>query len=1424
MSAMKELEGVEGFAKFTTAISGEYPNLTKGLLGVKSSLTGMGAAMSQATGIGAKLKAGLGSLGGAAKSLWGIIAAHPILATVAACAALVAILKSIEAAQEEAEEQIVSTARKRAEESKKAAQQSQEDLESLDNLIAKYKALKSVSVLDTNSRNEIRDIQDKITDLVGDEASKLDLVNGKLLTQKEILDGIYSNQEKDTEKKYQKALDDAYDYVDKVKRKASNARVIYTSNGDSWYKSITNGSYYKGGDIDTTQSLGGVTLGFQNNQLEDAEIIQTIRKKAEEYGLYFANEIWGSQDAWFAWDKDISTTKLKEAIDAIIKTWEEELGDDANGSELLSSLKSFRDSLDSETNSVKEALENLVNIHISRENYNNEDVNSYKDYIELREKIAQEIKASNPTIEEAIDDGSITEGQLNNFIDKSLSDYEKFANFSNLEKRMGENHEIKYPIYVKLSPMPVNPENSDYVEWEENVNKLLSQYSDRVQDFAYAFVMNGSISDESELKEQLREIETWLDSLTDTEKKYLNKINENNTDAINWGLEEWKEAVENFEIPQEDKITFSKLLDDTEFTTAYENYKTNIQKLADVRKKILDGSITETEKQELFNLYPELASRTSDLADGVDELSEKFKTDALEYFENQLKYMLTDEDKEALEAYTQSLMDLDSEAQQVKDTISRLTTQIDNLQSVFDTAKGVIDDYNDNGYLTLDNLQSILSMEPEYINLLIDESGQINLNNQAYKDYIISKAKSLLFNQLQNLYNTILGMSAEEAQAYATSKAVDEETRSVKDLLTATTELYIVQAQQKDAANGGTAYMDALTRSFKTAANYASIVESYINSLSTSENEFSTATDETTSALESQKEALEDEKDALEEQKEALEDAKDALEDYKDELEEAQGNINSLLDIIQDYIKQTKEDEKDALQESIDALEDKKDALDEEKDAYADIIDKKKEALRLEKEEKENAEELAEKQNSAAKAALALAVANLDDSQAGKKAQKLAQDDYTSANNDLQSYLRDQTYNKRVAALEKDQEEFEEAIEKRKAVIDQHIADIEKKIDEIDEYLDNPRAIYEDACAMMDNYGDDLYNKLWGYVYRYTTKTKTEFTDTYQKGVDSLGKFKSSNEITKDVMEKLQGKIYDTDRQISLLNTQIGIYEGHIDTLDGKIDGLSTAINNTSTPISNAATSISGLGDSVSYYADALERLKNASNSNNQNNTKTTQKSKYWIQYGRHYLETDYEYENTTEGLKAAALELARKYGIATGSGYAPKSVIAEFENILLKNLPSGKNGTYVSHYATGTYSSKGKLAVTQEDALEAIFGKLSNGQYTLMNPGSQVFDGDATTNLHKFMDNPADFINRFSSYGSYLSSRYGSADAAIKSLTSTVHNDNSMGDISLSMPVYIQGDATQSTVNALNKERKNLKDEILREIVRLGERNRRIQ
>lgn len=111
-------------------------------------------------------------------------------------------------------------------------------------------------------------------------------------------------------------------------------------------------------------------------------------------------------------------------------------------------------------------------------------------------------------------------------------------------------------------------------------------------------------------------------------------------------------------------------------------------------------------------------------------------------------------------------------------------------------------------------------------------------------------------------------------------------------------------------------------------------------------------------------------------------------------------------------------------------------------------------------------------------------------------------------------------------------------------------------------------------------------------------------------------------------------------------------------------------------------------------------------------------------------------------------------------------------------NLPS-VDSIATAHYATGTKSAKGGLAITDEDGYEAKLRKLSAGRYSMLNAGDMVFDKEATDVLWEFAKNPQSFIDQVSIF-----KQSPQQMPTTNNSTSTTESITFTGDINVTDPV----------------------------------------
>lgn len=116
------------------------------------------------------------------------------------------------------------------------------------------------------------------------------------------------------------------------------------------------------------------------------------------------------------------------------------------------------------------------------------------------------------------------------------------------------------------------------------------------------------------------------------------------------------------------------------------------------------------------------------------------------------------------------------DAETLKQQISDLNSAIDSIQSAYDTLNSAVEEYNSNGgQLSIDTIQSLLSLSDEYLACLQVENGQLSLNADAMAQLAQAKldeAQATAVTQAMTELNAIAnGEAAQSTTNYITGNA-----------------------------------------------------------------------------------------------------------------------------------------------------------------------------------------------------------------------------------------------------------------------------------------------------------------------------------------------------------------------------------------------------------------------------------------------------------------------------------------------------------------------------------------------------------------------------------------------------------------------------------------------------------------------------
>lgn len=296
--------------------------------------------------------------------------------------------------------------------------------------------------------------------------------------------------------------------------------------------------------------------------------------------------------------------------------------------------------------------------------------------------------------------------------------------------------------------------------------------------------------------------------------------------------------------------------------------------------------------------------------------------------------------------------------------LETLNNQIDSLQDAYKGLTTAVDEYNQYGYITADTLQTLLEMDGQYLACLINENGQLAINQETYSALVQAKLADAEATAVQQAIEE-LGTVTTEQQIQADTTAIGVIAQKGSALATLTGQyasLANVAVSAAQAQALADAYTDASSKNQAEAERIMSnlnaklaliqntakntsgsfgALTNHLNGFSKSSGKAKSKTDELTKSLEKQKKVLEEERTQYDElfdaidyfyqkQEDKIDSQIDGLKETNELLEKQKSNLDGIISAM------------DAVYEAeIKDLKAKQDALD-------DAVDKQKEELALE--------------------------------------------------------------------------------------------------------------------------------------------------------------------------------------------------------------------------------------------------------------------------------------------------------------------------------------------------------------------------------------------------------------------------------------------------------------------------------------------
>lgn len=519
------------------------------------------------------------------------------------------------------------------------AQAAQEEVAQLDKLIEKYKKLATSDTQDSSTRNEIRDVQSQIADLVGQQANNLDLVNGKL------------------DEEYNKLLQIQQQTANKAVETATSS---YHNAKDSANKVIGQDSAL------WVDGYAYVSDDWWSNEDDVIKILQDngYKNSVQKGGAFNSHTfIMDSMDEDY--NQIVGAAAKAEYLQGMIDTIKDNYSDYAS-SDIYNSLIKQRDAYLEYVNDMNKAAQTLADAVITASTYDSElakiSVNSAETFGTYRDKLIEIVKNS-PDLSEALTNGDITESDIESRVTSYLSTLSQFSDYYNEWKSSLEGDTTTE--VPKISFSDLIGDDSSFTERVDDYIEKVTTLKEALSDF-----QKGDFSNEDfvDLIKQFPELADNADNLDEAITTLLASMNTSMMHEFaaqfgNMDTDEDVAALRNF---QDAVLELGKVVGNTEFAI-------------DIDTEI-DGM------DKLFTAMKESVSSTGLTSESIKNLQSRYQD-----LENYDAARLFEKTANGIHLNTKALRELESayekqEKANIKDTLDGLIEQYNDLTEQINNA------------------------------------------------------------------------------------------------------------------------------------------------------------------------------------------------------------------------------------------------------------------------------------------------------------------------------------------------------------------------------------------------------------------------------------------------------------------------------------------------------------------------------------------------------------------------------------------------------------------------------------------------------------------------------------------------------------------------------------------------------------------
>lgn len=166
------------------------------------------------------------------------------------------------------------------------------------------------------------------------------------------------------------------------------------------------------------------------------------------------------------------------------------------------------------------------------------------------------------------------------------------------------------------------------------------------------------------------------------------------------------------------------------------------------------------------------ASKLNELLWGTNEGLSDEQAQALTNLRKALTDMDFSADTNGVNAFIQALVQVGIVAQSSANGVDALaagaqkmediSSKMDEIQSAYKASTSAMEEYNQYGYMSLDSLQSLLTMNTEYLNCLELVNGRLQINKQSYAELLAAEYAEAAATILYNAQHEVANLTADD--------------------------------------------------------------------------------------------------------------------------------------------------------------------------------------------------------------------------------------------------------------------------------------------------------------------------------------------------------------------------------------------------------------------------------------------------------------------------------------------------------------------------------------------------------------------------------------------------------------------------------------------------------------------------------------